>query len=59
METYEAIYNNGKLIFNKKPKIRKSKVLVTFFNDTEKENKEFPVKSLGVFKSLDRNKFYR
>lgn len=58
METYEAIYDHGKLKFKEKPKIQKAKVLVTFLTNFEKKKIKFPVKSLGKIKIIDRDKLY-
>ncbi|MHA1342230.1 MAG: hypothetical protein ACTSO2_19840 [Promethearchaeota archaeon] len=54
MKTYEAIYEKGKLKFKKNPRIKKAKVLVTFFTETTKGNVKFPAKHLGKLKNIDR-----
>jgi predicted DNA-binding antitoxin AbrB/MazE fold protein len=58
METFEAMYEKGKLKFKRKPKIEKGKVLVTFLTSTEKQETSFPVKSLGKIKNIDRSGLY-
>ena len=58
METYEAIYDHGKLIFKNKPKIQKAKVIITFLPSLEKKAKKFLEKSLGVLKKTDRESLY-
>ena len=58
METYEAMYDKGRLKFKRKPKIKKAKVLVTFLTDQKEGNIEFPLKSLGKLKNIDRSGLY-
>jgi len=58
METFEAMYDKGRLKFKRKPKIQKGKVLVTFLTDQSEGDIKFPVKPLGKFKNLDRAGLY-
>lgn len=45
MDTFNAIYENGKLKFEQKPKRKKGRVLVTFIDD-KSTKAELPVFSL-------------
>jgi len=58
METFEAMYDKGRLKFKRKPKIKKAKVLVTFLTDQKEGNIDFPLKSLGKLKHIDRTGLY-
>lgn len=58
METFEAMYDKGQLKFKRTPKIKKAKVLVTFLTDQKEGNINFPLKSLGKLKNIDRADLY-
>jgi hypothetical protein len=58
METFEALYDKGQLKFKRKPKIKKAKVLVTFLTDQNDLKTNFPHKSLGKLKDIERDGLY-
>jgi hypothetical protein len=58
METFEVLYEKGQLKFKKKPKIKKAKVLVTFFTEQNDQKIDFPHKSLGKLKNIEREELY-
>jgi len=58
METFEAMYDKGRLKFKREPKIKKAKVLVTFLTEKKKGDVKFPVKPLGKLKNIDRANLY-
>ena len=60
MNTYEAIYDNGKVIFLVQPKINKARIKVTFLEELTEPKKElvFPTKNLGLIKEFNREDLY-
>jgi len=57
MDTFNAIYEDGKLKFEQKPKRKKGRVLVTFI-DEKSTKAELPVFSLGKIKDTKREDLY-
>jgi hypothetical protein len=60
MTTYIATYENGRIIFDEKPKIKKSKVKVIFFDEPDENNgkKTFPSEDLGDINNISRKSLY-
>ena len=59
--TVEAIYDDGRLYFDEKPKVKKARVLITFIqeiNDKTKNKIKFPTKKLGKIKNIERESLY-
>jgi hypothetical protein len=60
MQTIEAIYDHGNIIFLGKPPASKSKITITFVEEIiEKGNKvKFPVGNLGKIKNTNSGDLY-
>jgi hypothetical protein len=60
MTTYTATYDNGRVIFDEEPKIKKSKVKIIFLDEMEAKNtkKEFLSDDLGDFINISRESLY-
>jgi hypothetical protein len=60
MTTYTATYDNGQIIFDEKPKIKKSKVKVIFIDEPDENNgiKKFPTEDLGSITNISRESLY-
>lgn len=60
MTTYTATYDNGRVIFDEKPKIKKSKVMVIFIDEHDESNgkKMFPTEDLGNITNISRESLY-
>ncbi|MFC2131178.1 hypothetical protein ACFLSQ_07065 [Bacteroidota bacterium] len=60
MQTIEAIYDHGRLIFLGDPLKIKAKVKLTILEDlsADKKNIKFPEMSLGKIKKTDRKELY-
>ena len=61
METIEAIYDYGKIIYFEKPKRIRAKIKITFLEEIKPDEtvgKNFPTKRLGNIKDFNRENFY-
>ena len=60
MISYLATYDNGKIIFDEKPKIKKSKVKIIFLDipTTTSTRVVFPTEELGQIKNIYREMLY-
>jgi len=60
MTTYTATYDNGQVIFDEEPKIKKSKVRIIFLDEKEAidTKKKFLSDDLGDFINISRESLY-